>query len=668
MSGSGMPPQGRRQRPQPHALPGRACGVAAVAACALSIIAPAIAGATCFSQNESEFHLLERLVHQDPVKALPRIQSQIDSIATRSPQNPRRLALLYGVLAEGYQLLELDSAARAAAITGLKYAPAKGDLTHLSLVAAAAENVYDDAGLKEAAATVQSARTSVSPGSLADLCLQITLGTLQHRQDRDDLATRTLTQAYRASSQTGWDAQRVLAADALSQVLRSAGDFTQALSLNQEVVDQSTAQNLWMDQSISLFLRGEILRAMHDQIGAIRHFDKARRISVRLNDLQGVAFADLRTCQSQIEIRRWRSARPLCQSALRIFTSAKAVDVTKETQALLARIDLEQGKPLRALSSLNDVLNQRGSDLQPRRVAALYELRARTLADLGRYQEAYGDLTEFSRRNSQEADAERIRLATVLRARFETDRQVAQNASLQSQLALNRERMQRQSDLLRWSAAGVLAGACVIVLLTYTLIASYRHKRQLVALAAHDGLTGLPNRRRSVEYATAALQAAIAQHNPLTVAIVDLDHFKTINDRHGHATGDFILKEFARIGRETLRSSDFVGRWGGEEFIVVLPNTTLDTAMSIIERLRAAALRISAPSSAADVHVSFSAGLATNESGIKTLDDIVAQADVALYEAKSGGRDLARISHESFNSASTGVRRALHRLGVKAVS
>ena len=129
-------------------------------------------------------------------------------------------------------------------------------------------------------------------------------------------------------------------------------------------------------------------------------------------------------------------------------------------------------------------------------------------------------------------------------------------------------------------------------------------------------------------------------------------------------TRDNVLKEFARVGRESLRASDFFGRWGGEEFIVVLSDMTLDMAMTSIERLRAASLAIKLPVSVEEeMRVSFSAGLATNESGIKTLDDIIAQADVALYEAKSNGRDLVRIADASFDSASTGVRRALRRTG-----
>jgi diguanylate cyclase (GGDEF)-like protein len=181
-----------------------------------------------------------------------------------------------------------------------------------------------------------------------------------------------------------------------------------------------------------------------------------------------------------------------------------------------------------------------------------------------------------------------------------------------------------------------------------------------------DSLTGVPNRRSIVELATQALHAADSRQQPLTIGLIDLDHFKVINDRCGHAVGDHVLKEFARIGRELLRGSDIFGRWGGEEFLVVLPNTTLDAALIIVERLRLGALEIQLPSSGAGLRVSISAGLASHDANTKTLDSIVAEADSALYEAKERGRDVVHIADESLRMASTSVRQALRSAGATA--
>jgi diguanylate cyclase (GGDEF)-like protein len=186
-----------------------------------------------------------------------------------------------------------------------------------------------------------------------------------------------------------------------------------------------------------------------------------------------------------------------------------------------------------------------------------------------------------------------------------------------------------------------------------------RYRRRLVQLANLDGLTALPNRRRTVELAGEALRHADQSGRTVTVALLDFDHFKQINDRCGHAAGDHALKEFARLAKGMLRSGDTLGRWGGEEFLLVLPDCPLDRAYASVERLRNLALSIQLPSSGTDLRISLSAGLATNAKGPRSLDEIIASADVALYEAKAAGRDLVRIARDSLAAASTGVRRAL---------
>ena len=152
---------------------------------------------------------------------------------------------------------------------------------------------------------------------------------------------------------------------------------------------------------------------------------------------------------------------------------------------------------------------------------------------------------------------------------------------------------------------------------------------------------------------------ALEDKLPLTVAVVDLDHFKSINDRFGHAGGDRVLQEFARVCRESIRAEDILGRWGGEEFLIVMPGASLDVALIALERVRALALRIELPSMSAGLRVCLSAGLASLEPNLKTLDELIARGDAALYRAKHEGRDLVRIADESLLEMSSGARRAL---------
>ncbi|MGH8300309.1 MAG: GGDEF domain-containing protein, partial [Steroidobacteraceae bacterium] len=276
---------------------------------------------------------------------------------------------------------------------------------------------------------------------------------------------------------------------------------------------------------------------------------------------------------------------------------------------------------------------------------------------LHHYHQAYLDLAEYLRRYHAHNVARRMRLQETVRERSLAETEIARNAVLQRQLDVTRERATRQTQTLRWVAAAGTAGALVIVLLSYILITNLRHRRQLMRLATEDNLTGMPNRGHTVKLASAA-----GQNRPLTIAIMDLDHFKNINDRCGHAAGDHVLREFARVSRGSLRGADILGRWGGEEFLLILPDTTLDAALASIERLRVLALGIRVPHGEGEtpLRVTFSAGLATTADGARSLDEIIGRADAALYEAKNEGRDLVRIDRESYQTASTGVRRALH--------
>lgn len=630
------------------------------ALCAVCTLAPLQIHATCLTSPDPDIRRLEHLAAKDAKKAIEQAEAARIAVQRVMPQNSARLASLYAVEAESYSRLELDGEARDAATQGLALATDPRDPVHVDLLSTHAENVYDQAGIGKALEAIQAARALQPAGSLAETCLLITLGRLQFRHDRADLAIVTLTQAYRASLAPTRGEQRVLAAAALSPVMRTMGDYAQALALNQEVIDWDTAHGATLSLSVSRFMRGSTLTAMGDYAAAIDAYREARDLSTQLGDQQGIAFAAVNTCDARIRLGQSELAAPQCANALSIFAATGSVDMVKETRVLLANIELIEGRPEGARALLDEVMDHGGTDISPRRATQVYDLRARAHAALRNYRDAYGDLAEYARRYLATNDAERSRQNAILRARFETDREIERNAALTHELALAHERSERQRDLLRWTGAAIAAGLLGIALLTYIVIAGRLHRRQLLQLASLDGLTGLPNRRHATELAAAALLAAGAANRIVTVAVIDLDYFKIINDRCGHATGDFVLQQFARLTRESLRSSDICGRWGGEEFLLVMPDTTLDLALGILERLRSAALAIELPASSAGLKVSLSAGLATNEGGVSSLDQIVARADSALYQAKHQGRDLVRIADEDYRTASTGVRRAMH--------
>jgi diguanylate cyclase (GGDEF)-like protein len=160
--------------------------------------------------------------------------------------------------------------------------------------------------------------------------------------------------------------------------------------------------------------------------------------------------------------------------------------------------------------------------------------------------------------------------------------------------------------------------------------------------AATDALTGLPNRRSFNDTLKRMLAQSLRSHDQLSVIAIDLDHFKQINDRFGHDKGDEVLATAAAALREGTRASDFVGRWGGEEFVVIAPDTPLDGALALAENLRAGIERMTVVG--VDRELSASFGVAVSPAHAASPELLVRQADRALYAAKALGRNCVQVA------------------------
>lgn len=164
---------------------------------------------------------------------------------------------------------------------------------------------------------------------------------------------------------------------------------------------------------------------------------------------------------------------------------------------------------------------------------------------------------------------------------------------------------------------------------------------ETIEMAVTDGLTGLHNRRYLDSHLKTLFDRAVARRRPLSLMITDLDRFKSINDTHGHDGGDDVLREFARRLRKNVRGIDLACRFGGEEFVVVMPDTEAGVAEKVAERIRAE-IEHSPFAIGADgktINVTVSVGVSSLKRGPDNVEDLMKRADLALYEAKTGGRN-----------------------------
>lgn len=199
--------------------------------------------------------------------------------------------------------------------------------------------------------------------------------------------------------------------------------------------------------------------------------------------------------------------------------------------------------------------------------------------------------------------------------------------------------------------------ACLPILMLYPLALGWicyrqavtlaRHKRELLALSRTDSLSGLLNHGAWKDHLDLEFQRCRRGPGGAAIALIDIDHFKTINDTYGHVTGDIVLRQLSKVLRQNLRTNDLAGRYGGDEFCVILPDMPLNRATEVMEALRG---RFNALAYAQDptLRVSLSIGLApyqpSHADSISWLND----ADQALYEAKSSGRNRVSSVHGSW--------------------
>jgi|GEM_PF-6521526 len=195
----------------------------------------------------------------------------------------------------------------------------------------------------------------------------------------------------------------------------------------------------------------------------------------------------------------------------------------------------------------------------------------------------------------------------------------------------------------------ILATTIFMFLLEGVLKANHLYLNRIEHLAQRDGLTGIFNRRFFMEEADRFMKLTRRVHLPCSLIMIDIDHFKRVNDRYGHPVGDQVIRETVRVIQSALREADLFGRIGGEEFTVFLSNANLESSLMAAERVRSAIeqTRVSVQGLEMPICFTISLGVANVQTDVDSLEALLARADKALYAAKQGGRNRA-VANESY--------------------
>lgn len=556
---------------------------------------------------------------------------------------------LWATSAVAHMLLDRPDIAAIDATRGLSaIRSSPGASARLQLEAIDAGASEDEPRARAGIRLLQRKRLALTRGSAADICLLDTIGSLQHSIDQPQAATRTITAAYRMTARPGFETQRAWLTMMMAAILMRAHDRDGALALNQEGVDLAKAHNLPINLANLLYQRGLYLIERKNQRGALAALTESANIAARLQGPESAAYAQMAACQANLELGNIDAADRLC---LKASGPLEKTASTKKVSLLLARIALARHDPRTALKQIGGVIDGKAETATSTIQTDALEIRARARASLGDAAGAYSDLSDYLVRMRTSYAGILETQTAELRARMLADRKDAQNSVLRVELRRAAETSRvRQRLTLVVSVGSIL----IIGLLTYAILLGRRHRRRLLNLADTDFLTTLPNRRSVYRHCNSMDRCRV-----LSVALLDLDRFKSLNDQHGHAAGDEALQLFAVIAQSNIRVTDSIARWGGEEFLILLPDTTIEKTIEIVERIRQASRAI-ALQAAPEYTLTFSAGIASQSGTAISLDPLVTSADAALYRAKAAGRDRTMVGVSSASPKSDDTSSGSH--------
>ena len=425
----------------------------------------------------------------------------------------------------------------------------------------------------------------------------------------------------------------------IATIYRRLGEYDKAGDyLRQSMIFAQRKQDKQEQMVVNLQL-GFLATERGDAAAAVAPLQQALALARETGSRQSVGAALLALAESGNARQQYAEALQYLEHAVREFQDVS--DKSNTGMLALQSAEAHAGLGQHELAAREfDVAeaNVRHSN-NMRYLAELYEERSKNQEALGKPSAALADLKLKMKADAALARMAKTQITTLMSYQFDTERRELENRKLAADKTLKEQQLAALERVRSWQRLAILLAGVLLVLMLWLAWRQWRQSRRLHRLALTDPLTGISNRRHIEHMLHMAVDEARRTHRGLTVIMLDIDHFKRVNDRHGHPVGDQVLEQIVQACQGALRQFDRLGRMGGEEFLVMLPDTDLEGGLQVAERLRANVVAARPTVAGIELQLSISLGVAQLRPADTGAASLVRRADAALYHAKDNGRN-----------------------------
>ncbi|OUS71241.1 hypothetical protein B5G52_11925 [Pseudoalteromonas sp. A601] len=454
--------------------------------------------------------------------------------------------------------------------------------------------------------------------------------------------------AYEVFLKSGDDLQLAYIESMMSQSYEALYDFDKAIELQKKALSYFSRKNLSFDMMVSYYHLAKIYLKLSRSSDVILNAEQILKINAESQSScpKFNYYAYITLTQAYLQLGNIEQSVKFLdlsnQFVVGIEDVYKKIDhFLIQTEIEITQSKLEQAN--RTITETNELLSDIPAESAINFLLRLKKLQAKLSIKEGDFERATEEYQSYISLNEQHYNYIRELFRSENKAQFDIKKLELEKQLLEKDKELNEFAMLeiKQEQALHHTAMfSILMFLLVLLIFTWR---QYRLKREFNVLANTDYLTGVANRRKVMDYAELQWQELKQGYNKFALISFDLDHFKKVNDNYGHPAGDLVLKTIVNVAQQAIRENDFLGRIGGEEFLVVLTGTEQVEATEIAYRIKSAIEKAQIQSDKGIIRVTASLGVTQKNEQTSTFKDLLKQADKALYAAKENGRNRVEV-------------------------